>query len=66
MKLISKGGSSTFAITQEDTRGINVPAPRYATSVFLLARKTTIKGVDDYEYVTSFTQRNVCDANQEI
>lgn len=65
-KLTTKGGSATIAITQENTRGIDVPSPRYATSVLIVARKVMNRSVEDYEYVTSFTQQNVCDANQEI
>jgi hypothetical protein len=63
-RLNTKGGSTTFAITQEDTRGINVPQPRYATSTLLIARKILNRGVEDYEYVSSFTHRNLCDSNQ--
>lgn len=47
-KLTTKGGSATIAITQENTRGINVPSPRYATSVLLIARKMMNKNVEDY------------------
>ena len=65
-KLTCKDGNVTIALTQENTRGINVPTPRYATSTLLIARKVNNNGVDDYEYVTSFTQRNLCDANQEV
>jgi hypothetical protein len=65
-KLLTKGGEITVALTQEDTRGINIPPPRYATCVMLIARKLTNNGVEDYEYISSFTQRNVCDVNQEI
>lgn len=57
------GGNCTLAITQENTRGKEVPSPRYATVVLIVARRVTNKGKEDYEYVSSYTERNICDAN---
>jgi hypothetical protein len=58
------GGKCTIAVTQLNTRGKEVPSPRYATVVVIVARKPD-KNKDEYEYVSSFTERNVCDANYE-
>lgn len=49
------GGKCTIAITQENTRGKEVPSPRYATSVVIVARKIMNKGKEDYEYISSST-----------
>ena len=59
------GGKCTIAVTQLNTRGKEVPSPRYATVVVIVARKVANKGKEEYEYVSSFTERNVCDANYE-
>lgn len=47
-KLTCKGGNLTIALTQENTRGINIPAPRYATSTLLIAKKIINNGVEDF------------------
>lgn len=62
----TKGGDATLQITQMNTRGKEVPSPRYATAVLIVARKLNNKGKEDYEYISSFTERNVCDANEEL
>jgi hypothetical protein len=61
-----RGGDTTIALTQLDSRGKNVPSPRYATVILIIARKLFNKGKEDYEYVSSFTERNTCDANEEL
>lgn len=47
-KLITKGGNVAIAITQENTRGINIPFPRYATATAIIAKKVVQNGVEDY------------------
>lgn len=44
----TKGGDATLQITQMNTRGKEVPSPRYATAVLIVARKVSSKGKDDY------------------
>ncbi len=65
-QLTSKGGEATIALTQESTRGKEVPDPRYATVTLIVAqRKKGAKG-EDYKYIDSLTVRNRCDVNLEV
>lgn len=43
-----RGGDATIAITQLGTRGKEVPSPRYATVVLIVAKKAGGKGKEDY------------------
>lgn len=64
--LESKGGQATIAITQESTRGQEVPEPRYASTTFLIGQKIqTRKGID-YKYVNSLSMRNHCNVNLQV
>lgn len=47
--LTTRGGNITLAVTQLDTRNIpEVPAPRYATVVMIVARRLGGRGKEDY------------------
>ena len=64
--LESKGGEATIAITQESTRGKEVPEPRYASTVLLIGQKIRTRNGDDYRYVSSLSMRNHANVNLEV
>jgi hypothetical protein len=61
--LHTKGGQATIALTQEDTRGQNIPEPRYATATIIVAEKMHSKQGETYKYISTLTAQNQCDIN---
>lgn len=64
-QITCKGGEATIALTQENTRGKEIPDPRYATVTLIVAQRK--KGqTEDYKYIDSLTVRNRCEVNLEL